>query len=226
MDDNERIERIPQAAIGKETNFPDLYEAASAVARRVLKSSQEIAGTTYCKGVQIAELAKWAKGNGYWIDDIQTLGKFSDRGSENEVYVSSSGAMIFKLNDFRYSDDNLSAFFDRLEAHNHYFSDCGYQLIGFAENQSGKTCAVLAQPFIVAEREATNDEIKAELQLLGFTSELDGEYFTNGVHNIFDALPNNVLMGIDGRLYFIDTIIYKSSADTFHLYQSLSPRYK
>ena len=63
-------------------------------------------------------------------------------------------------------------------------------------------------------------------QLLGFTSELDGEYFTNGVHDIFDALPNNVLMGIDGRLYFIDTIIYKSSADTFHLYQSLSPRYK
>ena len=62
MDDNERIERIPQAAIGKETNFPDLYEAASAVARRVLKSSQEIAGTTYCKGVQIAELAQWAKG--------------------------------------------------------------------------------------------------------------------------------------------------------------------
>ena len=226
MDDNERTERIPQAADSQETDLPDLYEAASAVARRVLESSQEIAGTTYCKGVQIAELTKWAKANGFWIASTDLLGEFSDRGSENEVYVSSSGTIMFKLNDFRYSDDNLSAFFDRLEAHNHYFPDCGYQLIGFAENHDGKTCAVLAQPFIVAEREATDGEIKEELQLLGFTSELNGEYFTNGVHDIFDALPNNVLMGIDGRLYFIDTIIYKSATDTLQTYKSLSPRYK
>lgn len=166
------------------------------------------------------------KSNGYWIEDALSLGAFSDRGSENEVYVATSGMTVFKLNDFRYSDDNLSAFFDRIEAQNHYFPDCGYRLIGFATNQSGKTCAVLAQPFIVAEREATDEEIQNELQLLGFTPELNGEYFTNGTHDIFDALPNNVLMGIDGRLYFIDTIIYKSSTDTLQTYRNLSPRYK
>ena len=40
--------------------------------------------------------------------------------------------------------------------------------------------------------------------------------------------PNNVLMGVDGNLYFIDTIIYRSDADQENLkkYQSLSPRYK
>ena len=226
MTDDERTERISQTAIGKETHFPDLYEIASAIARRVLESSLEIAGTTYCKRVQIAELAKWAKSMGYWIDDIAALGKFSDRGSENEIYVSSDGTCVYKLNDFRYSDDNLTAFFDRIAAHNHYFPDCGYQLIGFAENQEGQTCAVLYQPFIVADREATDEEIKIELQQLGFRSEMDGEYFTNGIHDIFDALPNNVLMGIDGRLYFIDTIIYKSATDTLQTYKSLSPRYK
>lgn len=166
------------------------------------------------------------KSNGYWIEDALSLGAFSDRGSENEVYVASSGMTVFKLNDFRYSDDNLSAFFDRIEAQNHYFPDCGYRLIGFATNQSGKTCAILAQPFIVAEREATDEKIQNELQLLGFTPELNGEYFTNGTHDIFDALPNNVLMGIDGRLYFIDTIIYKSSTDTLQTHRNLSPRYK
>lgn len=225
MESDDRTKRISQAAIGEEENLPDFYEAASLVARGVLESSQKIAGTTYCKGVQIVALAKWAKSNGAWFEDTGVLGKFSDRGSENEVYVSSSGKTMFKLNDFRYSDDNLTAFFNRLEAHNHYFPDCGYQLIGFAENQEGKTCAVLAQPFIVAEREATTEEIRTELQLLGFREELGGEYFTNGTHDIFDALPNNVLMGVDGRLYFIDTIIYLSSETTLDTYRSLSPRY-
>ena len=48
---------------------------------------------------------------------------------------------------------------------------------------------------------------------------MDGEYYTNGIHDIFDALPSNVLVGIDGNLYFIDTIIYlsdDSNADTYH----------
>ena len=65
MHKDERAERVSQAVVSEETNLSDLYEAASAVARRVLESSQKIAGTTYCKGVQIAELAKWAKENGW-----------------------------------------------------------------------------------------------------------------------------------------------------------------
>ena len=36
---------------------------------------------------------------------------------------------------------------------------------------------------------------------------------------------NNVLMGIDGHLYFIDTIIYKSDTGGFDTYRSLSPNY-
>ena len=49
-----------------------------------------------------------------------------------------------------------------------------------------------------------------------------------GKYDLFDVLPNNVLMGVDGNLYFIDTIIYRSDADQENLkrYQSLSPRYK
>lgn len=61
MSDNERTKRLPQTTVEKETDFPDLYEAASVVARRVLESSQKVAGTTYCKGVQIAKLVQWAR---------------------------------------------------------------------------------------------------------------------------------------------------------------------
>ena len=60
---------------------------------------------------------------------------------------------------------------------------------------------------------------------MGFQPYLGGEYFSNGTHDIFDALPNNVLLGIDGELYFIDTIIYRSDEGNNHLYRSLSPRF-
>lgn len=190
----------------------------------MLESVQALAGTTYCKGVQISELAKWAKEYGCWFE-ITQLGEFVDRGSENEVYLSDDNKTVFKLNDFRYSEDNLTAFFDRLEAHNHYFCECAYELIGFAENRDHKVCAVLKQIFIASLREATEQEIWEELERLGFYAQLDGAYFSNGSYDIFDALPNNVLMGVDGRLYFIDTIIFKSSQSGFDVYCSLSPRF-
>jgi len=202
-----------------------LPERASDEARRVLGAIQETAGTTYCKGIQINNLKKSAIDNGVWIDDTSTLGEFSDRGSGNEVYVDSRNEMVCKLNDFRYSDDNLTPFFDRIKAHNMLFPGCPYSLIGFAENRDGNICAVLSQPFIRADREATIEEITGALVLQGFMPQEDGEYFTNGEYDIFDALPNNILHDIDNLPYFIDTITYPTSADNFDTYKSLSPRY-
>lgn len=89
----------------------------------------------------------------------------------------------------------------------------------------GKTCAVLQQSLIVAEREASQQEIDAELERLGFHKE-DDEYFSNGDYDIFDAVPKNVLKGQDGHLYFIDTIIFKSGTGGINTYRSLSPRAK
>ena len=203
-----------------------LMEQAESVSQGVLESIQTLAGTTSCKGVQIARLREWAKLNHCWIDNVDTLGTFEDRGSENEVYMSSTDEnIVYKLNDFRYSDDNLIPFFERIKAHNMYFPDCAYGLVGFAKNRIGKTCAVLSQPFILSGREATEKEISDELRHLGFDSQMDGEYFTNGIHDIFDAVPNNVLVGIDGNLYFIDTIIYKSSDSNVNTYRSQSPQF-
>ena len=68
-------------------------------------------------------------------------------------------------------------------------------------------------------------EIAEELEKLGFSSQMNGEYYTNGIHDIFDASPNNVLVGIDGNLYFIDTIIYRASVSNINTYRSLSPKY-
>ena len=131
---------------------------------------------------------------------------------------------IIKLNDFRYSDDNLASFFERIKAHNKYFDACPYRMIGFAENRDGKICAVLAQPFISEARLATKEEIHDEFIRLGFHPEYDGEYYTNGQHDIFDAVDGNVLADDEGHLFFIDTIIYESGTGGIDTYNSLSPR--
>ena len=65
-------------------------------------------------------------------------------------------------------------------------------MVGFAENKDGKVCAVLSQPFITEARLATKEEIHEEFLRLGFWPEDNGEYYTNGQHDIFDAQPNNV----------------------------------
>lgn len=216
--------RIPQEGECGENGSDSLLESASETARRVLEEIEELAGTTACKAVQLTRLRKWAQEEGCWFNDRSQFGDFFDRGSENETYLSVDGTEIVKLNDFRYSDDNLTPFFERIKAHNNYFPDCAYRLIGFAENRDGKVCAVLVQPYIDDARLATRQEIHDEFVCLGFHAEDNGEYYTNGQHDIFDAADGNILVGGDGHLYFIDTIIYPSDTGGYNLYKSLSPR--
>ena len=218
------IERLSQENKCNKNEVGGILEQAESVARGVLESIQAIAGTTTCKGVQIAQLNKWASEHDLWIT-TDRLGSYEDRGSENEVYLSSDSNVVYKLNDFRYSDDNLEPFFERIKAHNLYFPDCAYTLIGFSQNANGACCAVLQHPYIISNREANESEIAEELERLGFHSQMDGEYYTNGTHDIFDASPNNVLVGIDGNLYFIDTIIYRASVSNIDIYHSQSPKY-
>lgn len=79
-------------------------------------------------------------------------------------------------------------------------------MTGFAYNSCREFSAVLTQPHIQAEREATEDEIAEYMQALGFEMDYIDE-FHNEQYEVFDAVPNNVLYGIDGDLYFIDTQI-------------------
>jgi hypothetical protein len=97
-------------------------------------------------------------------------------------------------------------------------------MLGFAENKDGNVCAVLVQPFIAEARLATKQEVHDEFIRLGFHPEDDGAYYTNGLHDIFDAVDGNVLIDNEGHLYFIDTIIFISGTGGKETYQSLSPR--
>ena len=182
-----------------------LLEQAACIVRRSKETAGTLEPTESYKRGQIEELISFADSNGLWIDFNNLSVIYLDKGGENEVFYDGA-ATVYKLNNFEYAGDNLENFFIRITAHNKFFSNVPYQMIGFAYNSLHEFCAVLIQPHIKAEREATEDEITDYMQALGFEIDYLDEYH-NDQYEVFDAVPNNVLSGIDGDLYFIDTQI-------------------
>ena len=167
--------------------------------------SGEIEQTEGYKRRQIKKLIEFANDKNLWIDLSRLNLTYMDKGGENEVSHDGNVSVI-KLNNFEYAGDDLENFFIRIDAHNKFFGNVPYQLIGFSYNSQQEFCAVLTQPYVLAEREATEEEIMIYIQALGFEMDYYDEYH-NADYEVFDAVPNNVLYGIDKNLYFIDTQI-------------------
>lgn len=183
----------------------NLLEQATCITRRSKEATGEIEPTEGYKGRQIKELIVFANANNLWIDLSHLNITYMDKGGENEVFHDGKSSVI-KLNNFEYAGDDLENFFIRINAHNKFFSNVPYQMIGFSYNSRREFSAVLTQPYILAEREATEDEIAEYMEALGFEMDYIDE-FHNDQYEVFDAVPNNVLYGIDKDLYFIDTQI-------------------
>ncbi len=189
--------------------YPPVYsllEQAADVVRREKEAAGTLEPTESYKRGQIEALTSFANSQNLWInlDDLEV--EFLSKGGENEVFTGDKDAIVIKLNNFEYAGDDLENFFVRIFAHNFFFSNVPYEMIGFAYNSKKEFCAVLIQPYIIAEREATSKEIDRYMQALGFIMDYTDE-FHNGNYEIFDATPDNVLYGVDGDLYFIDTQI-------------------
>ena len=182
-----------------------ILEQATCIVGRSKEATRTFEPTESYKRGQIEELISFANSNNLWIDFNNTPIIYLDKGGENEVFYDGA-ATIYKMNNFEYAGDDLENFFIRIAAHNKFFCNVPYQMIGFSYNSQHEFCAVLIQPYIKAEREAMEDEIAAYMQALGFEMDYYDEYH-NSDYEVFDAVPNNVLYGIDGNLYFIDTQI-------------------
>ena len=190
------------------TNSPinSILEQASYIVRRKKETTGTLEPTESYKRGQTKELIDFANSNNLWISLSKLNVEFLSKGGENEVYTGNKDNIVIKLNNFEYAGDDLENFFIRINAHNKLFGNVPYQMIGFAYNSQQEFCAVLIQPYILAEREATEDEIAAYMEALGFEMDYYDEYH-NSEYEVFDVVPNNVLYGIDGDLYFIDTQI-------------------
>jgi hypothetical protein len=182
-----------------------LLEQAAGIVRRSKITAGALEPTEDYKRGQIEELKAFADSRNLWVDLSNYNVTYMDKGGENEVFHD-GGMHVIKLNNFEYAGDDLENFFMRISAHNKFFSNVPYSLIGFSYNSENDFCAVLIQPYIKAEREATEEEIAEHMKALGFEMDYYDE-FHNERYEVFDAVPNNVLYGIDGALYFIDTQI-------------------
>ena len=190
------------------TNSPinSILEQATYIVRRKKETTGTLEPTESYKRGQTKELIDFANSNNLWVSLSNLNVEFLSKGGENEVYTGNKDNIVIKLNNFEYAGDDLENFFIRINAHNKLFGNVPYQMIGFAYNSKQEFCAVLIQPYILAEREATEDEIATYMEALGFEMDYYDEYH-NSEYEVFDVVPNNVLYGIDGDLYFIDTQI-------------------
>ena len=182
-----------------------IMEQAASLIRRKKEATRTFGPTESYKRRQIEELISFANSDNLWISPSNLNIEFLSKGGENEVYTGNEDIVV-KLNNFEYAGDDLDNFFIRIAAHNKFFGNVPYQMIGFSYNSQQEFCAVLTQPYILAEREATEDEIIVYMEALGFEMDYIDEFHNND-YEVFDAVPNNVLYGIDGDLYFIDTQI-------------------
>ena len=182
-----------------------IMEQAASLIRRKEEATRTFGPTESYKIRQIEELISFANSDNLWISPSNLNIEFLSKGGENEVYTGNEDIVV-KLNNFEYAGDDLENFFIRIAAHNKFFGNVPYQMIGFSYNSQQEFCAVLTQPYILAEREATEDEIIVYMEALGFEMDYIDEFHNND-YEVFDAVPNNVLYGIDGDLYFIDTQI-------------------
>lgn len=181
-----------------------LAKAADLV-RREKEAAGNVEPAEGYKRRQIEKLKQFATRFNLWINFDTFFLSYLSKGGENEVFTGEED-IVFKLNNFEYAGDDLLHFFIRIAAHNHFFSNVSYNMIGFAYNSQHEFCAVLTQPYVRAKREATEKEIETYMKALGFEMNFTDEFY-NEDYVIFDAVPNNVLYGIDDKLYFIDTQI-------------------
>ena len=182
---------------------------AAELRRRIQESSgdaqknlQTLSGSDTKIETVIAE--NLAREKGMWVEfsQIALLGTPFPSGVENEVYLNSHGNLIYKVNNLMTSKSLLSLF-DRLILHNSIFPQTFYLLSGLTGFSNGSIYPILRQDFILNEREATPIEIDMYMAAIGFQKISEAKY-SNGIVEVSDLHPRNVLRDSEGDIYVID----------------------
>ena len=175
------------------------------------RSTTQIGRSGRQKESLLGNVVRSSKRNKTWIEDVREItGDQIGFGQENEVYLSKDGKSVIKVNNFEYlseDSEDFTDFINRIETHNELFPDVPLTILGYTENSDGEVSVVMSQPYIKAEREATDAEIDAFLEDMGFYTDMSGDW-TNGNIVIADVKPANVLIDKNGKLAFIDALVY------------------
>ena len=155
-----------------------------------------------------------AKEAGLWIDkaQIETLGDLvSKRTGESEVYWNRSKSAFYKVKNpdakrpLKHTSE--SDWIYEHVIHNILFPDCAYEFVGVTL-ELGEIRVVLKQNAVKSETFPTEIQIEGSLAEIGLVRE-DRYFFGDGMVSVTDvgAHGDNVLLGDDGKVYFIDPLI-------------------
>ena len=157
---------------------------------------------------QKSELEIFAKKNNYWVEDYDSLGEYIGKGMESQVFLSEDGTKVFKVNDLEFYDTPVG-YLNTISEHNRLFPESPYKLIGFTKrNDTNNFSFILEQPFVEAERGATQEEVNVEMDKLGFDKSISELIFTKNNVEILDLHEGNVIVDKLGNIFFIDPVIF------------------
>ena len=158
-------------------------------------------------------LVNIAKQHGLFIpaEDTNALtGKLSKRTGESVVYIDTEAGIVTKVKD-PYAKSAMKsgvqpedAVFEHL-VHNLLFPETAYTFEGISEDM-GDVRIVLSQSLIQSKGHPTKEQIAEALAERGLFPE-DKYSFGNEFVSVTDVEGDNVILGEDGNLYFIDPII-------------------
>jgi len=199
---NNGVEQLPQTEEQRSNRAGEI----AIEAETILRGSEGTVSKYKTREEQIDELRVWSTDNNYYIEDYTTLGEYQDKGMESQVYYNSDSNSVFKVNDLEFYDTPLD-YLDAIAIHNQLFPEVPLVVKGFTTRQDTFNFAVIVeQPFVQAERGATQEEVKEELSKMGYSYLQDNAY-TNGVYTIEDLHEGNILINKEGSLVFIDPVI-------------------
>lgn len=159
-------------------------------------------------------LVELAKENGDYIPLSRTaliIGKRVPKPTgESTVYINEESGKVFKVKD-PYSKSAMKggvqpedAVFEHL-VHNILFPETRYTLEGISDD-AGDVRLVLSQGYVKSAGRATRKQIEDALAERGLHKESEYTYGNDYV-SVTDVDGDNVLVGEDGKIYFIDPII-------------------
>ena len=152
---------------------------------------------------------QYAKSVGMWIpmDNVFDLGDPGPSGNENDTYVSHD--TIYKVNNLL-NAGGICRLLEKILLHNLLFPNTSYRLYGFAGYDGRSVCPVLEQERVCNARPATQIMIDTYMSALGFAKENDEGRYCNGTYVVWDVVPRNVLVDVDGDMYVVDAEIKKT----------------
>ncbi len=161
---------------------------------------------------QYPELKRFAKENGYWIEDLfSRYGKFEELGAESMIFFRGEDNKVTKIT-ADIVQGTPQKLLDKIIIHNTLFPATAYKVLGFGNYRDDTFQVVLEQPLIKAAEQITAEETDSFMEKLGFvpTEEIYNEQktYTNGDVTVKDLHAGNILKDVNGVINVIDPIVY------------------